>query len=133
MNGKLWNGNDHRTVLLAALIGCVSMLGLSAILAAMVLGGVLDQKTLGLLAICTCFISVFVGGFLAARHAKQRKLVASLAVAATISALLALLRLLLWGNEPASVWPQLCCIFAASIFAGLLGSQKKKRPRRRKR
>lgn len=133
MNGKLWNGNDLRTVLLAMLIGCMCLLGLSALLAAMVLGGVFDQESTGLLALCACFAGVFLGGLLAARHAKQRKLVAALAVAGAMSALLALLRLMLWGSEPVSVWPQLCSIFAAAVFAGLLGSQKKKRPHRRKR
>lgn len=132
MNGKLWNENDVRTVLLAALFGSICVIGLSALLAAMVLGGVFDQNTTGLLAWCACLAGVFLGGLLAARHAKKRKLIASLAVAGAMGAAFALARLLFWGSEPVSIWPQLLCICAAALVSGLLGSQKKKRPRRRR-
>ena len=133
MKSKFWNGSFLRTVLQCLAIACAALLALSALGAGLVLGGVIDHKQIPAAACCVCFAAVFLGGFLAAKHAAGKKLPAALAVAGCCIAVCFLARLMFFGNADTQLLPVTICVFAAALLAGVLGGTKKKSSRRRRR
>ena len=133
MKLKLWNGSFLRTVLQCLAIACAVLLALSALGAGLVLGGVIDQKQIPAAACCVSFAAVFLGSFLAARHAAGKKLPAALAVAGCCFAVCFLARLLFFGDTDALLLPGALCMLTAALLAGVLGGTQKKSSRRRRR
>ena len=133
MKSKFWNGSFLRTVVQCLAIACAALLVLSALGAGLVLGGVVDQKQIPAAAGCASFAAVFLGGFLAAKHAAGNKLPASLAVAVCCIAVCFLARLMFFGNTGMQLLPGMICMFAAALFAGILNGTRKKGSRRRRR
>ena len=133
MKSKFWNGSFLRTVLQCLAIACVALLALSALGAGLVLGGLIDQKELPAAACCISFAAVFLGSFLAAKHAAGKKLPAALAVAGCCLTVCFLARLLFFGNTDNRILPGAVCMLIAALLAGVLGGTHKKNPRRRRR
>ena len=121
MKTKFWNGSFLRTVLQCLAIACAALLALSALGAGLVLGGVVDQKQIPAAACCICFAAVFLGSFLAAKHAGCCFAVCFLA------------RLTAFGNTQAHMLTPAVCMLAAALLAGILGGTRKKNARRRRR
>ena len=132
MKTKFWNGSFLRTVLQCLAIACAALLALSALGAGLVLGGAIDQKQISTVACCISFAAVFLGSFLAAKHAAGKKLPASLAVAGCCIAVCFLARLMFFGNTGMQLLPGMICMFAAALFAGILNGTRKKGSRRRR-
>ena len=99
MKTKFWNGSFLRTVLQCLAIACAALLALSALGAGLVLGGAIDQKQISTVACCISFAAVFLGSFLAAKHAAGKRLPAALAVAGCCIAVCFLARLLFFENS----------------------------------
>lgn len=133
MKSKFWNGSFLRTVLQCLAIACAALLALSALGAGLVLGGVIDQKQIPAAACCVSFAAVFLGSFLAAKHAAGKKLPASFAVAGCCIAVCFLARLMFFGNTGMQLLPVTVCVLTAALLAGVLGGTKKKSARRRRR
>ena len=133
MKSKFWNGSFLRTVLQCLAITCIALLALSTLGAGLVLGGLIDQKQLPAAACCISFAAVFLGGFLAAKHAAGKKLPAAFAVAGCCFAVCFLARLLFFGNMDSRILPGAICMLIAALLAGVLGGTHKKSPRRRRR
>ena len=133
MKTKFWNGAFLRTVMQCLAIACAALLALSALGAGLVLGGVIDQKQIPAAACCVGFAAVFLGSFLAAKHAAGKKLPASLTVAGCCIAVCFLARLMFFGNTGMRLLPGMICMLAAALLAGILGGTQKKSNRRRRR
>ena len=133
MKTKFWNGSFLRTVLQCLAIACAVLLALSALGAGLVLGGVINQKQIPAAACCICFIAVFLGSFLAAKHAAGKRLPAALAVAGCCFAVGFLVRLTAFGNTDGRILPAAVCVLAAALLAGVLGCTQKRSSRRRRR
>ena len=126
MKTKFWNGSFLRTVLQCLAIACAALLALSALGAGLVLGGAIDQKQISTVACCISFAAVFLGSFLAAKHAAGKRLPAALAVCF-------LARLLFFENSDGRFLPIVICMFTPALLAGVLGGTRKKNSRRRRR
>ena len=124
MKTKFWNGSFLRTVLQCLAIACAALLALSALGAGLVLGGAIDQKQIS---------TVFLGSFLAAKHAAGKRLPAALAVAGCCIAVCFLARLLFFENSDGRFLPIVICMFTPALLAGVLGGTRKKNSRRRRR
>ena len=133
MKSKFWNGAFLRTVMQCLAIACAALLALSALCTGLVLGGVIDQKQIPAAACFVSFAAVFLGSFLAAKHAAGKKLPASLAVAGCCVAVCFLARLMFFGNTGMQLLPGMICMFAAALFACILNGTRKKGSRRRRR
>ena len=133
MKTKFWNGSFLRTVLQCLAIACAALLALSALGAGLVLGGVIDQRQIPAAACCVSFAAVFLGSFLAAKHAAGKRLPAALAVAGCCLAVCFLARLTAFGNTDSWILPGAICMLTAALLAGVLGGTRKKNPRRRRR
>ena len=123
MKTKFWNGSFLRTVLQCLAIACAALLALSALGAGLVLGGAIDQKQISTVACCISFAAVFLGSFLAAKHAAGKRLPAALAVAGCCIA----------ENSDGRFLPIVICMFTPALLAGVLGGTRKKNSRRRRR
>ena len=130
MKTKFWNGSFLRTVLQCLAIICAALLALSA---GLVLGGAIDQKQISTVACCISFAAVFLGSFLAAKHAAVKRLPAALAVAGCCIAVCFLARLLFFENSDGRFLPIVICMFTPALLAGVLGGARKKNSRRRRR
>lgn len=133
MKSKLWNGSFLRTVLQGLAITCVSLLILSALGAVLVMQGVLDPNHLSAAAVCICALAVFAGALPAAKHAAGKKLPAALLVAALCFGICLAARMLFFGNAQWSALAQSISMAAAAATAGILGSRRPQRNRRRRR
>ena len=133
MKTKFWNGSFLRTVLQCLAIACAALRALSALGSGLVLGGAIDQKQISTVACCISFAAVFLGSFLAAKHAAGKRLPAALAVAGCCIAVCFLARLLFFENSDGRFLPIVICMFTPALLAGVLGGTRKKNSRRRRR
>ena len=133
MKSKFWNGSFLRTVLQCLAVVCALLLAFSAAAAGLALSSAIDQKQLPIAACVICFAAVFSGGFLAAKHAAGQKLPAALAVAGCCLFVCFLSRLLFFGNTDSRILPIAAYTLTAGLLAGIVGSTRKKNPRRRRR
>ena len=101
--------------------------------AGLVLGGAIDQKQISTVACCISFAAVFLGSFLAAKHAAGKRLPAALAVAGCCITVCFLARLLFFENSDGRFLPIVICMFTPALLAGVLGGTRKKNSRRRRR
>ena len=84
-------------------------------------------------ACCISFAAVFLGSFLAAKHAAGKRLPAALAVAGCCIAVCFLARLLFFENSDGRFLPIVICMFTPALLAGVLGGTRKKNSRRHRR
>ena len=107
------------------------MLALTAIAAGLTLGGVIGQGSVRTAALCANALAVFLGGFLTAKRAVQRRLPIVLAGAGGYLALLLIGNLLLVRAAPADVPAVILPAVGAAVLAALLASRRPARKRRR--
>ena len=133
MKSKLWNGNFLRAVLQGLAVTCAALLALSALGAGLTLCGVIDQRQLSAASVVIGFLGVFLGAWLAARHAAGQKLPAAIAVGACCLAVCMLARLLFFGGREVRLLPGMLVMLMAAALGGVTGSAQRKPTRRRRR
>lgn len=133
MQNQSFSSRFLQTVLLAFALACVFTLALSALAAALVMGGVIPQQNISIAASAVNVLSVFLGCVLVIRRSAGQKLLCALAAGGCYSVICAAVRLLFLGAEPGRAVPFLICTAAAALLAGLVSCRQKPRSARRRR
>ena len=107
------------------------MLALTAVMAALTLGGAIGQRSIRTAALCVNALAAFLGSLLAAKGFSQRRLPMTLASTGVYLLLLLLGNLLFVGAAPADGLAVCLPSIGAAILAALLVSRKPKTRRRR--
>ncbi len=116
-----------QTVLCAAAVSLGVTAALTALLAAMVTGGILSQQTIAAAAVIAVGIGAFAGALYAARRVEEKKLIAASLSAAAYVFLLLMGNLLFVDAPPIGIGRVgLSCLCAAAA-AGLLSARSRKR------
>ena len=113
----------------AAALGC--LLALTAVRAALTLGGAIGQGSIRTAALCANALAAFLGSLLAAKGFSQRRLPMTLASTGVYLLLLLLGNLLFVGAAPTDGLAVCLPSIGAAILAALLVSRKPKTRRRR--
>ena len=109
----------------------VCMLALTAVMAALVLGGAIGQGSIRTAALCANALAAFLGSLLAAKGFSQRRLPMTLASTGVYLLLLLLGNLMFVGAAPTDGLAVCLPSIGATILAALLVSRKPKTRRRR--
>ena len=133
MQNQSFSSRFLQTVLLAFALACVFTLVLSALGAALVMGGIISQQKISAAAIAVNVLSVFLGCVLVIRRCPGQKLLCALAAGGCYTVICATVRLLFLGAEPGRAVPFLICTAAAALLAGLVSCRQKPRSARRRR
>ena len=133
MQNQSFSSKFLQTVLLAFALACVFTLALSALGAALVMGGVIPQQKISAAASAVNVLSVFLGCVLVIRRSAGQKLLCALAAGGCYTVICAAVRLLFLGAEPGRAVPFLICTAAAALLAGLVSCRQKPRSARRRR
>lgn len=107
------------------------MLALTAVMAALTLGGAIGQGSIRTAALCANTLAAFLGSLLAAKGFSQRRLPMTLLSVGGYLLLLLLGNLLFVGEAPSGALAVCLPPIGAAILAALLVSRKPKTRRRR--
>ena len=115
-----------QTALCAAGVGLAAAITLAALFAALVLGGIVQQRQIEGAAVFAAGIGALAGAFYAVKMAEQKKLAAA-ALGAAVYAFVLLMGNLLFVDTPVGIGRIGCACLGAAALASLIAARRPKR------
>ena len=116
-----------QTALCAAGVGLAAAITLAALFAALVLGGIVQQRQIEGAAVFAAGIGALAGAFYAVKMAEQKKLAAAALGAAVYSFVLLMGNLLFVDTPPVGIGRIGCDCLGAAALASLIAARRPKR------
>lgn len=116
-----------QTALCAAGVGLAAAITLAALFAALVLGGIVQQRQIEGAAVFAAGIGALAGAFYAVKMAEQKKLAAAALGAAVYAFVLLMGNLLFVDTPPVGIGRIGCACLSAAALASLIAARRPKR------